>query len=203
MQMGVAINERLTSAQILKSWESTKKKVDPTYLLEEYHQAFRKALRKKQSEEWDKLMNRDIVGMRVRDKYTDFKLALFTMHNDDISDEEAERRLETLPEGAIDSANVWIREFQLPRVEWEIEEFLDDLPIEVWSEWQDRFQEAREALEELLKKHLEQVRLRTQEWFVETKKKWGELLHEATQVDMSFESRFGRLTELKIIAGKT
>jgi hypothetical protein len=90
IRLGAAMDSRLTWAQMLKAWKTAREKVDPTYLPREYHQEFWKALRKRQSEEWDRLMREDIFEMRVRDKYADFKLTLLTMHNDDISDEECE-----------------------------------------------------------------------------------------------------------------
>jgi hypothetical protein len=88
-------------------------------------------------------------------------------------------------------------------VNWDLDEFLDDLPLEDWEDWRKRFQEVRETLKELPWKHLKQVQLRTQAWFTEAKEKWCELLQEALQVDRSFEDRFGNPGELRYNVGKS
>jgi hypothetical protein len=65
IRLRMAMDSRLTSAQMLKTWEITREKIDSTHLLKEYHQGFWKALRIKQSEEWDKMMSKDIFGCEL------------------------------------------------------------------------------------------------------------------------------------------
>jgi hypothetical protein len=198
IRWGTAINSRLSSAQMMKAWKEAKEKVDPACLHEGYHRRFWEALRKKQSEEWDDLLKYDIAGMQRRDKGTYFEAELLTLHNDDITYEERVRRLETLPEVAVNGAFEWFSKLQLPRVNWNDEDIPDGLSSEDWDDWRTRFREARKSLEDLPQRHLEQVRLRSQAWFEETKKKWFGLLKEAIQVEKNWESRFREISELKL-----
>jgi hypothetical protein len=71
-----------------------------------------------------------------------------------------------------------------------------DIPEDMWKQMGDSSKEAREALEDLPRKHLVQRRLRTPIWFEEEKKKWSEDLQKAIQTERTFESPFGDQREL-------
>jgi hypothetical protein len=84
------------------------------------------ALRKGQAREWDRMMRYDVGLMRVKDRQEDLEVALLVMYNDEISDQEWTRRLETLQAQAVARALTVRSDETLRRADWDMNGMPDE-----------------------------------------------------------------------------
>jgi hypothetical protein len=116
--------------------------------------------RRRQEIEWNMLdVRKELLGEGI--------LALLVFHNEEITDEERARRLQTLPIGRATRAFRIAKNSQLRGVFWNYEEIPDGLSEEDWDEWVKRYQEAREALVDLPLKCVETQKKKAIEWVLE------------------------------------
>jgi hypothetical protein len=59
-----AMDPKLTTGQMLKVWKKTEVRIEADYLVEDLRQMFARALHRRQVEEWDSMMKKDIDRMR-------------------------------------------------------------------------------------------------------------------------------------------
>jgi phosphate-selective porin len=106
----------------------------------------------------DNMLLVDIPNMRRKKKETDFKLALLIRYNDEITDDEANRRLLSLPEEAMVRSWKVQKASDLRPANWNPDVDIDD---ETSDQWCENFENARAALADVPRRHREQCRVRT------------------------------------------
>jgi hypothetical protein len=97
----------------------------------------------------------------------DYMLALLTIDNDEIQETEKRRRWKCIAPSGRARANRDCRTLNFRRFDRNEEVFPNE-------QWRERFKIAKEAIEEVPLKHLEQTGRRTSLWLSEEKQRWRE-----------------------------
>jgi hypothetical protein len=162
-------------------------------------QSLEQALRRKQAREWDRVLQFDTPYMRQKDKQAHFDRALLTRYNDDISDEEASRRLKSLPgEATLRALRVLVSSGLRP-AEWtQVKEFSD----EEWSQLVGSFEAAKAGLAGAFHKPHDQCRKMTVSWFEEERKRCWNDLQLTIQLDRGLDERFWEIREWRFREAK-
>jgi hypothetical protein len=128
------------------------------------------SIRWAQRVEWDNLIVKELDARRKKDQYHDSKLAWLVYYNDEIDEEERERRWDTLNKDianrVIDHGNL-LAEYPWPQ-SWH--DGKDLYTQEEWDSTVENFPKALAAIQEIPKLHLEKRRLAAPTFFAPTKR---------------------------------
>jgi hypothetical protein len=125
-----------------------------------------KIFRARQTTEWIMLTG-NMNCLRRHDLEIDFKLAMLLTVDSEITDSERNLRWDSLCQDEMNRALRIFLDERLHEVKWAP---VREIPDDIWEGWCDRFQEAKELLEDIPSLHREERRLRTPGFFTDLKK---------------------------------
>jgi hypothetical protein len=194
------LSANLPTSKMLMEWREVYEDY-PLIMRKHFKDSFMEIVRARQSLEWSRLIN-SLSRHRKQNPEVDVHTALQLFFKEEITEGGKERRLASLREEKVEEAYQTLEEEILRQIKWDYEDVPDGVSQDDWDDWCERFQEAREALKNVPQRHIEQVKVRTQDWFENAKREWFDLAREAIQTDRKTEKDFGNSLELKIQAGK-
>jgi hypothetical protein len=143
---------------------------------------------------------KNLAVSRKRDQNYDFKLSVLVYYNEEIDEEERERRWGTLyPSSAnsgIDYCNSWV---DIPWPEsYHADEGLLCYTVEEYESCRANWPIAEEAIKDIPKNHLERRRLEAQSYWLQQKQVWRQNLEKDLLAFKAQKERFGQHSIAKL-----